>query len=415
MYRDRGTRTLEGPGGERFEHLYIIDQQRGRFEIGRRTQGVPRLVVFGDSVSWGYGVREWSDIWPELLVRDLARQSNTTHQLALVAAPGRNMGEHYAEMQRLKPDLHPDVLIYQWYANDLEVASIRPDAERPWHRWPWHVPLRAHSYLYFFLDNRLSMFLPPPTRSYRDYILQDFHPASVEWAEFERLFHSFAVHAKEIAPRRLLMLYPQVPFSGDYPLQPIHDRMRTLAGPHKLAIAPSNWIRLAGELQPREGAVWRQVVHVPAGMTGPVVETRPYYFGDGPLELVVSLSGIVTTTPEIGLLEAFDAVTNQLLDQRPLTLDPGKSGWQDAPVMLELRGTDGNMTRLRITLSQSPEVAIASIDVPVDYGMTVVDLTDALNTFDTHASIFDAHPNERAHRVIADQVLRALGRADSEP
>jgi hypothetical protein len=53
-------------------------------------------------------------------------------------------------------------------------------------------------------------------------------------------------------------------------------------------------------------------------------------------------------------------------------------------------------------------VALASIDVPVDYGFEVVDLTDALNTFDTHASIFDAHPNERAHQVIADQILRAL-------
>jgi hypothetical protein len=408
VYRDRGARTLEGPGGQRFEHLFIIEQQRGRFEIGRRTSGVPRLVVFGDSVSWGYGVRDWSDIWPERLVRDLARETNTTHQLALVAAPGRNIGEHYAEILALKDDLRPDVLIYQWYVNDLEVASTRPDAERPWHRWPWHQPLRSHSYLYFFLDNRLSMFLPPPMRSYRDYILQDFSPGSVEWAEFERYFHGFARHAQEIAPRQLLVLYPQVPFRGAYPLQPIHDRMRALAGPHTLSIAPSNWIRMAGVLEPREEARWHQVVQVPAGTAGPVVETRPYYFGDGSIEMSVRLSATAGATADIGTLEAFDAVTNQLLDQQPLVLDPGKSGWQDAPVRVDLRGTHGNLTRFRISLKPSPGVALASIDVPVDYGFEVVDLTDALNTFDTHASIFDAHPNERAHQVIADQILRAL-------
>jgi hypothetical protein len=414
VYRDRGTRTLEGPGGERFEHLYILDQQRGRFEIGRRTSGVPRLVVFGDSVSWGYGVREWSEIWPELLVRELARETNTTHQLALVAAPGRNMGEHYAEMLHLKSELRPDVLIYQWYVNDLEVASTRPDAERPWHRWSWHQQLRRYSYLYFFIDNRLSMFLPPPTRSYRDYILQDFYQGSVEWSEFERYFHSFAVHAKEIAPRRLMVLYPQVPFSGDYPLQPIHDRMRVLAGPHQMSIAPSNWIRVAGVLRPREDAVWGQVVQVPAGTTGPAVETRPYYFGDGPLEVLVSLHATAAATPGIGVLEAFDAATNQLLDHRPLLVDP-RGGWQKARVRLDLRRTNGKLTRLRITLSQAPEVAIASIDVPVDYGFEVVELTDALNTFDTHASIFDAHPNVRAHQVIAEQVLGALRQAAGEP
>jgi hypothetical protein len=414
VYRDRGTQTLEGPGGERFEHLYIIDQQRGRFEIGQRTSGVPRLAVFGDSVSWGYGVRDWSDIWPELLVRGLARETNTTHQLALVAAPGRNMGEHYAEMRQLKSDLRPDVLIYQWYVNDLEVASTRPDAERPWHRWPWHQSLRSHSYLYFFLDNRLSMFLPPPTRSYRDYILQDFYQGSVEWSEFERYFHSFAVHAREIAPRRLMVLYPQVPFSGDYPLQPIHDRMRALAAPHTLSIAPSNWIRMAGALQPREDAVWRQAVQVPAGTTGPVVETRPYYFGDGTLEVFVKLDATAAATADIGVVEAFDDVTNQLLDRRALVIDPGKSGWQDARVGLDLRGTNGNLTRLRVALADSPGVSLASIDVPVDYGLEVVDLTAALNTFDTHASIFDAHPNARAHQVIAEEVLEVLRRPGEE-
>jgi hypothetical protein len=59
-------------------------------------------------------------------------------------------------------------------------------------------------------------------------------------------------------------------------------------------------------------------------------------------------------------------------------------------------------------------VSFASIDIPVDYGMEVVDLTEALNTFDTHASIFDAHPNARAHQVVAEEVLDVLRRAGGE-
>jgi hypothetical protein len=55
-------------------------------------------------------------------------------------------------------------------------------------------------------------------------------------------------------------------------------------------------------------------------------------------------------------------------------------------------------------------LSLASIDIPVDYGFTVVDITEPLNAFNTHASMFDAHPNERAHAVIAQEVLAALER-----
>jgi hypothetical protein len=40
--------------------------------------------------------------------------------------------------------------------------------------------------------------------------------------------------------------------------------------------------------------------------------------------------------------------------------------------------------------------------------MRVVDLAEPLNSFNTHASVFDAHPNEAAHRVIAEHVYRAI-------
>jgi hypothetical protein len=38
----------------------------------------------------------------------------------------------------------------------------------------------------------------------------------------------------------------------------------------------------------------------------------------------------------------------------------------------------------------------------------MVDLTSDLNTFNTHTSIFDAHPNESAHKLIAERVFQAL-------
>jgi hypothetical protein len=63
---------------------------------------------------------------------------------------------------------------------------------------------------------------------------------------------------------------------------------------------------------------------------------------------------------------------------------------------------------VRVTSFRHVAWALSNISIPVDYGFTVLDLTQTLNTFNTHASAFDAHPNERTHAVIADTVYAAM-------
>jgi hypothetical protein len=58
-------------------------------------------------------------------------------------------------------------------------------------------------------------------------------------------------------------------------------------------------------------------------------------------------------------------------------------------------------------------VDLASIDLGVNYGFEVVDLTETMNAFDTHVSIFDAHPNRRAHRVIAERLFEELTKLET--
>jgi hypothetical protein len=79
-------------------------------------------------------------------------------------------------------------------------------------------------------------------------------------------------------------------------------------------------------------------------------------------------------------------------------------------VRIDVRGIHGHSVRFRLVSPGALGLSLASIDIPVDYRFTVVDVTEPLNAFDTHVSIFDAHPNERAHAVIAQEVLAALER-----
>jgi hypothetical protein len=385
IYRDRGKATLGGPGGHAFEHLYIKNEERGRFDTGPRRPGVRRLLVLGDSISWGLGVRDWTAIWTERLARALEQKGGPV-EMAVSAEPGRDMWEHMAAVQELGSRVQPDVLIYQWYVNDIEVVERRPRFHRAWQRWSQHQRLRDSSYLYYFVDHMAASWLPQPNRSYTDYILQDFGAGTYAWTEFERAFHSFATRAREAAPTRLIVLYPQVPFRGPYPLQRIHDRMRTLVGPHQLSIPP-------------------------AGGTGPVIETRDYYMSEGVLDVALRVKcNSPSNGPAVVTLEAVDHITGEIVGRGTVTVDSQARGWQELPVKIDIRGTNGHSVRLRLVPPGALALSLASIDIPVDYGFTVVDITEPLNAFNTHASMFDAHPNERAHAVIAQEVLAALER-----
>jgi hypothetical protein len=405
IYRDAGKRTLGGPGGHLFEHLTVRDDLRGRFDIGAKNPGKPRILILGDSITWGQGVREWQNVWPEQLALALER-AGTPHEMAVLALPGRDIPAHVEQLDRWAALINPDILIYQWYVNDVEVAPNRPPNVHAWQKWAGHERLRRSSYLYYFLDNRLATYLPAPDRSYVQYMLEDYAPGSLEWSDFERYFHTLAMRAKELAPTRLLVIYPQVPYRGTSPLKPLQDRILAMAGPHRMSFPPAAWVRSAGTSIIREDARWRQAVAVPAATQGTVFETHSFYMPAGAFDVFVNAS---TRAPgAFARIEVLDQGSGDVLYTAMVIPDEGSTdGWHDLRAHVDLPDR-GRLVRLRLSALGTADFVIASVDIPVDYGFKVVDLTQPLNTFNTHASIFDAHPNERAQKVIADHVFTAL-------
>jgi hypothetical protein len=243
-----------------------------------------------------------------------------------------------------------------------------------------------------------------------DYLLADFAAGTLGWAEFERAFHSFATLAKEVVPRRLMVLYPHVPFSGSYPLQPINDWMRRIAGPHTLALSPATWEIRSGQRLKQADAPWGEIARAQVGPSGTLLETRPYYTGDGQLDLTIQVACESRPTgSQLGTLQIVDVVTHQIVGQAPLKVPGDEVGWRRIPVRLTVNGAGDHSIQFRVHTTGVGAFSIGTIDLAVDYGIEVIDLADRLNTFDTHASIFDAHPNKRAHAVIAQAVLETLG------
>ncbi|MCA1585665.1 MAG: hypothetical protein LC791_13165 [Acidobacteria bacterium] len=410
IYRGGGRLTLGAPGGGLFEHLTVHDQQRGRLEWGEKTAGVPRVMILGDSITWGTGIRQWQDTWPEQLARQL-EAAGRPHQFAVLSLPGREIDAHIAQFASWAHEVQPDVLVYQWYVNDIEIVEHRPSTERRWHRLPWHGSLLRTSYLYYFLDNRLQRLLRPPERSYVEYILTDFIPGSVEWTEFERDFHGLATRAREVAPVRLLLLYPQVPFTGPYPLQSIHDRMKALAAARTISIPPIAWRREVGAIVARPDAPWKQAVRLPAHAGRTAVVTHAYYTRRA-LDLTVTFAAeALDPGAVVATVSAIDPITHATVVSAPLVAQSSR-GLQTARLHLGFPDNEGREVQVAVGAT-AEDVEVASIDLEVDYGFHVLDLTDTMNTFDTHVSVFDAHPNAQAHKVVAQRVAAELTRLES--
>jgi hypothetical protein len=405
IYRDGGTRTLGGPGGRSFDHETVDGVLRGRRDVGPKRPGVPRVMIVGDSITYGLGVREWKATWPER-VAEAFENAGRPHEFAVFAEPGNDIPQHLEIVRSSMRSVQPDIFVYQWYVNDLEAISHRPDLRQPWQRWPWHNSLKSASYLYYVLDHRLAQLVSRPHHTYVDY-LREFTPGTLEWTEFEREFHEFAVHAMW-APRRLMVLYPQVPFRTTYPLQHVHDLMRRLAGPHTIEIPPIAWVRSAGALVANADAVWRQAVQTTGDDAGLVVQTGDYLFAPGKVDIGFEIAGATADSP--GVVELVDVASNTVIATGTL---PSAGGAQMHEVHVELVLPGDRVRRLavRVTSSHHGQWAIADVKLKVDYGFEVLDLTESLNQFNTHASSFDAHPNARAHQVIADQVYAVLNRA----
>jgi hypothetical protein len=79
------------------------------------------------------------------------------------------------------------------------------------------------------------------------------------------------------------------------------------------------------------------------------------------------------------------------------------SGWVTISLPVELEAPLTPDVRWLVRAAPDVGLSLEALSVPVSYErIDVLDLKERLNAFNTHVSLFDAHPNERAHAEVAD-------------
>jgi hypothetical protein len=199
-----------GPIVERFERDFKFNRfdgpSRGPEVWGEKGPTQVRILFQGDSITWGQGVKDENLLYTSRLLADL-RSYDPDIEAAVLAKPGRELDEHLAQLRKWGPEVEPDIIIYQWFINDMELnKENRP--RRFWQNAFFHQSLRQISFLWFLVDYRIDLLLPSQGQSYSDYIKENFDIRSEGWTVFAEMFRVWAAEARKLTPKIIVMLYP---------------------------------------------------------------------------------------------------------------------------------------------------------------------------------------------------------------
>lgn len=216
------------------------------------------VLVQGDSISWGQGVADERKLFTSLLLEEIKGFAPRA-SMAVLAKPGREIDGHLEQLRKWGPELDPEVILYQWYINDIELdKERRPRATAPWRRLFFHRMVYENSYFWSLLDFGLTALTGPGGHAYERYLEREFAPGSRGWNAFERRFDDWAVLAKEQTPIVFVAAYPHLALRpGHRPersnvIASFHRRIETLASSAGIV-----YVDLFDSLLPLDSAVVR--------------------------------------------------------------------------------------------------------------------------------------------------------------
>jgi len=194
-----------------------------------KAEGVYRVVVIGDSFTWGNGVPEKARL-SNILDAELRRRGVEVLNLGF---PGNNWNEHVATLERKALPLKPDFVLLQWGVNDVELdrdVNRRPRVPPLITSREWHDAMHRSSALYTLLNQAWVRYqVTRDMGSAYDNYMRGLYtdPQSEGAVHAETQMRRFIAIAREHDVPVAIILFPDtnVPLRADYPYRFLHERV----------------------------------------------------------------------------------------------------------------------------------------------------------------------------------------------
>jgi len=215
-------------------HLFKDEQNGWRFR-GKPFKQEPderyRLVVAGDSFTWGQGVYPASERFTERIDKFLNKVDNSSAiEVVNAGICGFNLPNHYKFLHFIDA-IKPDYVLYQWFINDMVLS---PDysqyktahliKNRKVHTWFW-----KHSALYYLLQRGYGSMQRKDgsKKSYSQYLVESMSdPKGTSAVKAKNLLVKYIDHFQEKNTGFGIVLFPSFYSPMDqYKLGFLHDQV----------------------------------------------------------------------------------------------------------------------------------------------------------------------------------------------
>jgi lysophospholipase L1-like esterase len=199
----------------------------------------PRILVVGDSFSWGDKIQKIEEIWPYKL-ESLLEEDNRSSEVINLSMMGASTVNEMEITERFGWELDPDLIILQYYYNDPFPSSpnfknsgnscmeINRRDLSPFR----HQSLQSQSYLYSFLHDKYFTFqLLFGLASKLDF--NDIHQEKFQgWRDARNRLISFSKKAKELEIPVIFLVLPDLRQNlelSEYPYIELNKQLEKLS------------------------------------------------------------------------------------------------------------------------------------------------------------------------------------------
>ncbi|MDH3688965.1 MAG: GDSL-type esterase/lipase family protein [Gammaproteobacteria bacterium] len=236
-YRDI---TTTGDAGSYFSKNWLLQEfgrdlvklnswrtREGEFEVNK-PDGVFRIVVIGDSLTFGQGIAE-DDRFTDLIEERLNKNESMFEVLNL-GRMGAQPIDEIRMLKKLTAETTIDFVLLQWFVNDFEGYdySHRPDPKNvlPWREY--HDRYRRHSVIYFVLNTMWHRFQAAAGKveTYADYMVRRFGDSDSQSTKLAlNDVREFIRHAKSANVPVAIVLFPFLmpELADDYSFDFMHE------------------------------------------------------------------------------------------------------------------------------------------------------------------------------------------------
>jgi lysophospholipase L1-like esterase len=201
-----------------------------------KTSGAHRVLVIGDSYTWGYAVAE-DEAFPQTAERLLRERGYPDIEVINGGVPDYNSRQERQLLERLIPNYRPDAVFVAYVVNDAEPSTAMPATPEETYRHAnsWFLAeLKEVANRRLFRSTVLQSEKDTPGGSYLDGFAED----SLKWRDSRQAIREMRDICTAAGIPFAILILPDFTqtFDDHYPWQPIHDAVARWGGEMRVPV-----------------------------------------------------------------------------------------------------------------------------------------------------------------------------------